>query len=138
MEMVSRYFGVVRLTHEDFLSFADHFCASFRRTAKTRHVTFAVTKYKTFTYSQEHRHEVQCKVHSSDRLSSSFALLKPGATPNLHVPRLYHGPLPVKAAKLDNMLQLRRFLTTQAQEYLSTILTTDTSGTVHDTSNSDE
>ncbi len=103
MDMLARYFRVVTLTHEDFLAFDTHLATFFKRATKTRGQVFRVSQYKSYTFSETHRSEVDCKVLTSDRMSTKFAILKPGAKPNLSAPPQHVEAIPVKAAKLADL-----------------------------------
>src|SRR5258705_9549808 len=56
-----------------------------------------------------HRSDVDCKALTSDRMSTKFAMLNPGAKRNLRAPPLHVEAIPVKAAKLADLKGLLRY-----------------------------
>src|SRR5258705_9450036 len=94
---------------------------SFKRAEKTCRKVFRVSQYKSDTFSKTHRSEVDCKALNSDRRSTKFAMLNPGAKPNLHAPPLHVEAMPVKTAKLADLKRLLRYLSTNSQAYMATL-----------------
>ncbi|KAJ4437621.1 hypothetical protein ANN_17766 [Periplaneta americana] len=120
-EFVKRHFQVVEMTHTDFKDFDGYFTHFFKKSGSHNGEVFQVSKYKIFQYHPLHKHQVEVSKLMSRMVMSSFLLFKNNVTPNLNVPQLYHGQLPVKSAKVHNVSKFLKYLSENAQQYLQSI-----------------
>ncbi len=86
-----------------------------------------MSKYKIFEFSKDRKYDVVVSETMSGGTSQTFQLLKRNVTA-VSVPQepLYNELLPVKEAKLNDVMKLSEYLSPDAQEYLSKLTATGT------------
>ena len=118
--MIADRFQVISRSGKDMRDFKGHMQQFFKKNTVKDGEKFAITKYKSVTFSREHKHDVVVSQNMAGTVTSKFRLLKPKVMHTSYPDQpLYNQQLPVKEAKLADVSKLAEYLSQEAQDFIS-------------------
>ena len=134
INMVEEQFEVVRVTQDLIKDYRGHLAQYFKKATKRGTEKYQVSEYKSFRFRKEHSFEIDASKNMMGLVRTKFRILKPNATPTLEASQCYTSPVPIKAAKKQDVLKLKKYLRQETRDMIDQLLTTEDS---NDAQNSD-
>uniref|UniRef100_UPI00358DF5DA uncharacterized protein isoform X1 n=2 Tax=Myxine glutinosa TaxID=7769 RepID=UPI00358DF5DA len=137
--IISEKFQVVSMKGKDMYDFKSHLGQFFKKSVTKDGEKFTISKYKVFEFSADFRNDIEVSQNMSSQVTSRFRLIKPNVRAITYPQQaLYTEQLGVKAAKVQAVQKLARYLSEEAQAFLDKLVATDNRGVDNESDFEDE